>query len=691
MGILDRLLGVNETSGPPSVTADTAESGSQASDVGMPQGEQLAREVGQIVENLNPESKVREVYEHMTDLAGQYQVRLRELEEFGWDMISQANLNVPGIGIDHNTRKTRNEAAERVWKEDPTAGRAVTTINEYVWGRGLPTPRASDRRVQRLIRSIWEDDDNRLTITTYEAQVRKGTDLTLFGELFLVVFEDGTWTEEELDPPLMVDTSKMEDLPPEKDRFNSPLLPPSENPSLGGTPPIPQVDLEDDEALYSPYLRAERREPPPPASAIKIGQIHPNEIIDIVPDEDRSDRPRYYKRVFRTRKYDFSEDKWSINTGVVGSQASEARVKYYEDLVYEPAEGQDAPPENKIGEGKILHVAINRTSFDLRGNSEVWRAVRWAKALTDFFTWRLTLLRALATFAYRKKTKGGSSQVLKAASSFMAGSGYTGIPGQFDPVAPPATGSILTENQNESLEQFKTSSGAGEAEQDAQMLRGQVGVALGLPIHYLGDKGATSLAGAQAMELPVLKAIEARQELFEQLFTKLINRAIDKAIADGALPADVDRSFYVEMPPILQRNVPEMVASITNTIARLDPFATDVRLKRLALHKVLSWLGEPDPESIIRDIYPPGSENKPEEPVVPGAPAGTPGGPPAPTGDTPLGAPVGAPVNPATGAPTSSDLGATGAFAGPEQLTSRQPYPGARSGVTFNQNGALGG
>jgi hypothetical protein len=265
----------------------------------------------------------------------------------------------------------------------------------------------------------------------------------------------------------------------------------------------------------------------------------------------------------------------------------------------------------------------------------------------------------------------------------VSGMGRTGRPADFDPVAPPATGSLLVENQNETLEQFKTASGASEAEQDAQMLRGQIGVALGIPIHYLGDKGSANLANATAMEVPVLKMMEARQELFEQMVTKFIDFCIDKAINEGALPEKIDRTFYVEMPNIMQRSIPELVASLTNTMARLDPFAQDVPLKRLTLQQVLTWLGYPDPDAVVRQVYPEGIENVPQQQQQPGAPA-IPGAAPGP----PVGeAPVANPANPAAGAPAGTGgLGVAGPFSGaPEQLMSQQPFPGANTGVTLNR------
>jgi hypothetical protein len=639
--------------------------------------------------------RILDLTESISDAQAELMMRETLQEDFSWDLISAQRTGLlDSLDMTPKARRARNEQAEKIWREDPVAGRGVDTMNEYVWGRGLPMPRALDKRIQRLIRSFWEDPDNKLILTSYEAQVCKGTELTLFGELFLVLFDQGEWSPDDLAPPEDEEEIGLPSSSNGAPNGSGPngsapnptmqaLLPPSEDPDLTGR--MPEPEIEEPEAEPPKPGEKQKPEPPPPPSAVKLGQIHPNEIEDVIPDEENAAKPRYYKRVIVKKKYDYTGDgSWAF----AGPQ--ERITRYYEDLFYPPEPDQSSPPQSKMGEGKILHIMVNRHSFQLRGNSELWRAVRWARALNDFFTWRLTLLRALATFIFRKKVKGGSQAVVQAAQRMVSGMGRTGLPADFDPVAPPAPGSVLTENQNENLEQFKTTSGAGEAEQDAQMLRGQVGVALGLPIHYLGDKGSANLANATAMEQPVLKMMEARQELFEQMVTKVIDFCIDKAIDDGALPEQIDRTFYVEMPNIMQRSIPELVASLTNTMARLDPFATDVPLKRLTLQQVLLWLGYPDPDAVVRQVYPEGIENQqPQQPgmepgagMVPGLPPGAPGAPGAPGSAV---GPAPNPANPTAGAAVGTGgLGIAGPFAGaPERLTTQQPFPGAHTGVTM--------
>jgi hypothetical protein len=104
--------------------------------------------------------------------------------------------------------------------------------------------------------------------------------------------------------------------------------------------------------------------------------------------------------------------------------------------------------------------------------------------------------------------------------------------------AGPRPGSILNENQGVKTEPFAVSTQAAQAAQDAQMIRSQISAAT-WPQHYLGDQSNANLATATALELPVVKKVEAFQELFEGLFRTFIDRAIQNAVDNGTLPTEL--------------------------------------------------------------------------------------------------------------------------------------------------------
>jgi hypothetical protein len=78
------------------------------------------------------------------------------------------------------------------------------------------------------------------------------------------------------------------------------------------------------------------------------------------------------------------------------------------------------------------------------------------------------------------------------------------------------------------------------------MLRSQISAATHFPQHYLGDIGSANLATATSMELPVLKAVESRQEVIEQLFRWFFEQVIEEAIKSGRLPEELTAEEWAE-------------------------------------------------------------------------------------------------------------------------------------------------
>jgi hypothetical protein len=105
-------------------------------------------------------------------------------------------------------------------------------------------------------------------------------------------------------------------------------------------------------------------------------------------------------------------------------------------------------------------------------------------------------------------------------------------------MAGPRPASILNESEAVKTEPFAVSTQAAQAAQDAQMIRSQISAAT-WPQHYLGDQSNANLATAQALELPVVKRVEAFQELFEGLFRAFTDRVIQRAVDTGRLPTEL--------------------------------------------------------------------------------------------------------------------------------------------------------
>jgi hypothetical protein len=165
-------------------------------------------------------------------------------------------------------------------------------------------------------------------------------------------------------------------------------------------------------------------------------------------------------------------------------------------------------------------------------------------ALNDFMAARVDMTQAAAAFIMRRTIKGSPQQVANIAAKAISRQSSLASTSVDDPTtgqpvqAGPRPASILNESDAVKTEPFAVSTQAAQAAQDAQMIRSQIASAT-WPQHYLGDQSNANLATAQALELPVIKKVEAFQELFEGLFRTFIDRAIQKAVDAGKLPTEL--------------------------------------------------------------------------------------------------------------------------------------------------------
>lgn len=485
----------------------------------------------------------------------------KELDLLGWNV-----LDVMGGNPQEMDPQKRREIVQKirvVWTQDSQAGAVVDLMNDFVFGRGVPRPRAKDKLVQEVIDEAWDDPDNRLVLTTTEAQWALGTDLSIQCNLFLVVFEG-----------------------------------------------------ED--------------------GKVKLGLLDHDTVENVVRDPDNRLRVLWYVTRQKTFGWDFDNDK---PTSKPSDQAN-PKVTYFEHWRnYEDAKeinsGAPRPPRDKIGEGRVYHLAINRTSEMAFGVPSMRRMLRWLTAYNDFLKARVDMAQAVAAFIMKRKVKGTPNQVAKMAAKAISRrselAGATGV-GDNEPQTPPRGGSILTENEQVSHENLRLDSGASNAAQDAEMLRAPISTSSRFPGHYMGgDPG--SLAGATSMELPVLKAVEARQEVFEQVFRFFIDRVIEKAVDSGRIPSEVeqeddrgeaaelteshedkgedeastdrDLSYEFGMPSPLRRMMGDLVSAITNVARTFDPNGTNVELSRVLLAIALGeGLEVEDPAEVVERIFP---------------------------------------------------------------------------------------
>lgn len=528
--------------------------------------------------------------------------RRRELQR-DLDLLAYTALDYQGGNPQEMKAVERRKLAQQsrvAWMKDPQAGAAVDLMNDFTFGRGIPRPKCQDKVVQEIVDEAWDDPDNQLVLTGYQAQISLGTDLSLQSNLFFLVFDDG-----------------------------------------------------DD-------------------GRVKMGILDHDSVETVVRDPDNRLRILYYLARETRVEWDYVND--IAKTEILPQ--IQKKITYYEhwrnveDLKTDADDGKRERPElapaNKTADGKVYHLSINKTTEMAFGHPVMDRLLRWYSAYNKFMDARVDIMEASAAFVMKRKVKGTPNQVQKMATQMLSRRNTLGSTLDY-PDGPvmsgPKAGGVITENENVTHEDFNINTNAPAAAQDAQMIRAQISAATRFPQSYYGDAANSTLATATSLELPVLKAVENRQEVFESAVRFFVDRVIERAVESGRLPTDLspeerakmeadkttiadeapgagaggapgaqngappslaiqqahedavvdekatsrDLGYEFSMPNPLKRMMNDLIGAVMNIAKTFDPNNTNMELSRVLLQVALSeGLEIEDAAGVVEKIFPEG-------------------------------------------------------------------------------------
>lgn len=409
---------------------------------------------------------------------------------------------------------------------------------------------------------------------------------------------------------------------------------------------------------------------------VKIGLLEHDAVENVVRDENFRQRILYYVARRKVVKWDFRNDQAQVVSERDRDNIVDRPVRYFEhwenvETAKEENPSIELAPEAKLGKGKVFHLWINKTTEAAFGHPVMDRTLRWFTAYNNFMEARVDMARAAAALIMKRKVQGTPNQVQKMATQMLSRRGVFGQALELEEGVNvgPKPASTVTENAEVSHESMKLDSGAGNAETDGQMIRSQISAATHFPQHYLGDAGSANLATATSMELPVLKHIEGRQEVFEGLFRWFIDKVIEKAVESGRIPEELsaeeqaarkeeddakaanrekeiapqlptppppsdgvqgpttlqaahadavedeaetkrDLSYEFSMPSPLRRMLGDLIGAIEGIAKTFDPNGTNIELSRVLLGVALGeGLEVEDPAAVVERVFPPGYED----------------------------------------------------------------------------------
>jgi broad specificity phosphatase PhoE len=418
------------------------------------------------------------------------------------------------------------EKCLKAWQIDPSLGTAGALLASGAFGTGEIRPMAVDQRVQAVVDRLWDDEDNRLALFSRRAMVRTSDALMVDGERFLAVHASTT------------------------------------------------------------------------ESRVKVSELPCSEIVDVVCHPENALRPVLYRRTYRPQAYDLGKGQYQPGPEQTVYYADWRTWRYMLDETFTDEDPEwDEATAALLSRAGILDDPTPVLCYHIRGNTlgqrgipEIYRAYDWVRSHSRTLSAMVTLSKALAMFAWRKKLNTKSATAVQAAAEAFR-----------SPV--PGTGAVHASNQNVSLEAVDVGTGL---ESSARQTHLQSIRPFGFGEHWYSDANTGNLATATAMDLPSIWRIEARQADVSEPCLDITRLAVELAVLrqdypTRRLPQGVDRAMDMDFPaaqPPNPANTAQLLGALTAASGTLlDP--------REAAYQAYAAIGSNNIQEILERQFPP--------------------------------------------------------------------------------------
>lgn len=360
--------------------------------------------------------------------------------------------------------------------------------------------------LREIIEDFWEDDDNRLALTSKEAMVQWLDDILTDGEKFFACFEGG---EGENASPYV----KLVEIPVEE---------------------IEQVIYHPDNRMKPLYYRRQWTEM----------------TFDGENDQYRpSDKPpkvKYYLD-YRITDEDLKDVKGRIK--IPSGKQADKSIRIFHSLVN--------PVWSKRGRRGISELFASREWFRVFKEFVEDRAA--INAAATAVAYRRKIRGGPVEVAKFDGKFGGLDVGYDSAGNQSS---------EAKKLTRPVAGAVYNSNPAVDLEWMKTDTGAVNASLDARMLLMSAGAGVGTNIHYFGEGGDANLATAQAMELPMVKSYEDWQQFVQGEFTKLLLYVLGQARDPDSAKDDIKRVAFI-FPPIISQDVVKYMTAWSQMVTNI--------------------------------------------------------------------------------------------------------------------------
>ena len=206
-------------------------------------------------------------------------------------------------------------------------------------------------------------------------------------------------------------------------------------------------------------------------------------------------------------------------------------------------------------EGEIFFFAINKVANALRGRSDLFCLADWIDGYDQFLFNRLERSHLMNVFLWDITLEGYNQNQI---DEWLKEQGL------------PKPASMRAHNEKVKWSAVVPELGAHDASEEAKLFRNMILGGAGFPPHWFAGGEGITRATALEMSTPVMKRLKTRQKYFKYMIELIFKFVIAQAVIHKRLRKDVDRSFAVGLPKLLEKDVYTLSLGLKFIIGALE-------------------------------------------------------------------------------------------------------------------------
>ncbi len=207
--------------------------------------------------------------------------------------------------------------------------------------------------------------------------------------------------------------------------------------------------------------------------------------------------------------------------------------------------------------GETFYFVINKAMSASRGISELFSLADWIDVFDQMIFDFADKVRFLNSFIWKYTLEGADQKTTDDYSKKITQD-------------PPRQGGVFVSNEKVSVEALTPDFKGAYMSAGAEMVKKYGLGGAGLPDFFFGDSGNGNRAIGEVMEGPTGKKLAIRQNHQVSCIKRIVNFVLEQAKLHGTLGKNVDVTFTVETPDLIEQDITKSTTAMVNATTAIE-------------------------------------------------------------------------------------------------------------------------